>query len=498
MVRPVTEMSLRGNKCSGGGMKICVVDDVISMRKALRRVFAAQKGVTVYDFAGAPETIEFLKKNHVDVVVCDMYLQKGSGFDIVRHIRSRPILSDIPVIFVTGEGTKDDIVSAIDNGVTSYVLKPFETAELLSKVTAASEKFQNPSRLEQIVREAEAALVNGDLEIADAKFQEASDLGVKDSPRVAVGLAKLHFLRGEEAQGFKRLRHVITENPLYFPAFNMMVDALLQLGRKEEATAFLRKELEINGKQSHRRMLLADLLVETGHAEEALGQVRQAIVDHPKDERLLLKMAEIYRELSDSEKALHYYLKTRRLVRHSKQALEGILDVCSYAGHLKKAVQLFTDQLNADRSATDALVFRARAHELMGDFEAALGDIETYFLTAEPDADCLRLKARYLGKLGRSSEQIEVLVQLCEIEESPDNEARAGLAYLKAERFALAANHYARAVKLSPNTVKYRYNLAFALEKTGQFDRAKAMLQTVLKLDPGHDEARSYLKRLSA
>jgi DNA-binding response OmpR family regulator len=92
------------------------------MRKALRRVLQSDRNFEVIEFGSAADTIEFLKKHHVDIVVSDIYLGQGSGFDILRYIRGRAILADLPIIFVTGEGTKDDIVHSIDSGVNDYLL----------------------------------------------------------------------------------------------------------------------------------------------------------------------------------------------------------------------------------------------------------------------------------------------------------------------------------------------------------------------------------------
>lgn len=485
--------------------RVCIVDDQIPMRKALRRVLQSDPSFEVIEFGTAHDTIEFLKKHHVDIVVSDIYLGRGSGFDILRYIRARSILADLPVIFVTGEGNRDDIVHSIDSGVNDYLLKPFETAELLNKVRSTLEKFMNPGQREQMVRQAEAELLDGNTRQAMETFQEAAkrlaqELGGLRSPRVEVGLARIALADGDSGEALKILRRTVADFPLYFAAYTLLVDILLSKDRRAEAIVFLQKELEINGKNIDRRQLLAELYSQSGQQDKALAQLRQALVDSPMDESLLLKMAHLYLELADREKALHYFLKTRRVAKRSRPALQGVLDICFETGDLKKALYLMTDQLTLNRSATEVYFYRAKVHERLEAFEAALADVVKYLEGETPesiDLEAHRYKARLLGKAGRLLEQCGELAFICFCEPKPENEGRAGLAHLKCNRFVEAVHHYTRAVKMDSQNLKYRFNLAYALEQVGQFDRARAMLQSIVKVDPEHHDAQEFLSRLT-
>lgn len=479
-------------------MRICLVDDLISMRKALRRVLQSLPGAEIVDFGGAPETIEYLEKHYVDVVIADIYLEKGSGFDVLRYIRSRPIASDTPVVFVTGGGTRDDIVYSSELGVSGYILKPFEAAELLTKVEQVYARFQNPSRMEKMLIQAAEAFISGDPIEARSLYLASAGRDGQLSARAAVGVARIDLLMGDSGQGWNRLQETVEAFPLFFPAYALLADTALERGLQDLAIDYLRKELDINGRQPHRRMLLADLLLESGKETDALAQMRQAIIDSPRDERLLLKMAEIFSSLGDREKALHYYLKTRRLARNSRPALQGILDVCLAGGETRKCYQLLTDQLHADRNRYEVFFYRAKLHEYEGELEKALGDVEAYLMAANDDHEVLRYKARLLGRLMKHFEQGQVLAQLSALQPGADFAAKAGLAFLKAGSLAEAIKHYNVAVKLEPGNVKYRFNLAFALEQSGQFDKARSMLQTILKTSPDHAEALEFLGRLRA
>ena len=133
----------------------------------------------------------------------------------------------------------------------------------------------------------------------------------------------------------------------------------------------------------------------------------------------------------------------------------------------------------------------------MGLLGEAVADAESWLQACPDRIDALRMKARLFGKLGQTDIQCATLAQVCTLDPSHDNESIVGLAYLKAGRFAEAVQHYTRAVQLEPKSTKYRFKLAYALQKMGQFDRARAMLQTVLKEDPNHVDARDFLGKLA-
>jgi tetratricopeptide (TPR) repeat protein len=193
----------------------------------------------------------------------------------------------------------------------------------------------NPGQREQIVRQAEAELLDGNTRKASVLFHEAADrladeMDGQRSPRVEVGLARLALADGDSGEALKILRRTVADFPLYFAAYSLLVDILLSKQRIVEATSFLQKELEINGKNIERRQLLAELYAQDGRHDKALPHLRQALVNSPMEEGLLLKMANLYREIADKDKAIHYFLKTRRVAKRSRAALQGILSKKPY------------------------------------------------------------------------------------------------------------------------------------------------------------------------
>jgi len=116
--------------------KILVVDDepdlVVTCARLLKRL-----GYDCITANSVPEAIQLIDEHHLDLVVTDLHLPIGDGFEISRHVRrSRP---KTPVILITAFHTPDTVGQALANGVTAYLAKPFSTAEFNETVQHALE-----------------------------------------------------------------------------------------------------------------------------------------------------------------------------------------------------------------------------------------------------------------------------------------------------------------------------------------------------------------------
>ena len=474
---------------------VVLVEDQISMRKALRRILEATRLYTVEEFGSARDAIEFLKAHPVDIVVADIYLPKGNGIDILRYVRTRPVANDLPVIFVTGEATKDDIVQAVDLGVNDYLIKPFEPADLVAKVKSVVERYRNPNERMHRLREAESAFLLGRIEEAIASFRSLVD-EEPESVRVLVCLAQAEARYGRSDTSMDLIERAIILSPIYFPAYAVATDILLASNRKAEAIEFLQKELAIHGKQPGRRMLLADLYFELNQPKLGIDQLRLALVDYPRDESVLLKMAELLFHSGDVDKAIYYYVKTRRKNPGCTKALDGLANLCVSIGDPGKASKMFDEYLKADPQRKDVLLARARLHEKLGSFDPALGDIDTYLISEPEHVEALLVRGRLLLRLNLSGEAKANWQEIEAVAPTAENYAKIGVVCLKLNRFAMAKGAYEKAIGLDPHNTKYHFSLGYALENLGQFKGALACYTKVLSLHPGDVEAQAARGRV--
>ena len=111
-------------------IKILVVDDFSTMRRIVKNILK-QIGYTEIDEAeDGNGALAKLRQDKYDLIVSDWNMPNMTGLDLLKAIRADGALNGIPVLMVTAEAKKENVVEAIKAGVNNYIVKPF-TAEVL-------------------------------------------------------------------------------------------------------------------------------------------------------------------------------------------------------------------------------------------------------------------------------------------------------------------------------------------------------------------------------
>jgi two-component system chemotaxis response regulator CheY len=118
-------------------MKFLVIDDSATMR---RIVVNSLQRIGFTDVVEAGDGVEALKAFDASVgfVITDWNMPNMSGIDFVRALRARPDGASVPVLMVTTRSVKEDIVAAIEAGVSNYIVKPFTPQVLKEKIDQLS------------------------------------------------------------------------------------------------------------------------------------------------------------------------------------------------------------------------------------------------------------------------------------------------------------------------------------------------------------------------
>lgn len=117
-------------------MCVLVVDDQAVMVRIIQGLLR-QLGVVNADAArNGRAALEKLRAKRYDVVISDWHMDHMNGYDLLCEIRSDEQLKDTPFIMVTGDGKKENVVAAKKAGVDNYIVKPFNSETLKSKIEA--------------------------------------------------------------------------------------------------------------------------------------------------------------------------------------------------------------------------------------------------------------------------------------------------------------------------------------------------------------------------
>jgi two-component system chemotaxis response regulator CheY len=116
-------------------MKILVVDDFSTMRRIIKNILK-ELGYNNVDEADDGKTgLEKLQGGGgFDFVITDWNMPIMPGIELLRAIRSDAALKGLPVLMVTAEAAKENIVEAVSAGVSNYIVKPFTAAALKERI----------------------------------------------------------------------------------------------------------------------------------------------------------------------------------------------------------------------------------------------------------------------------------------------------------------------------------------------------------------------------
>ncbi len=122
-------------------MKFLVVDDFSTMRRIIRNLLK-EIGFTHLDEAeDGLVALAKLKNAKYDFVVTDWNMPNMSGIELLRAIRQDETLKHLPVLMITAEAKKENIISAAQAGASGYIVKPFTSAVLEEKLNKVFKTF---------------------------------------------------------------------------------------------------------------------------------------------------------------------------------------------------------------------------------------------------------------------------------------------------------------------------------------------------------------------
>ena len=122
-------------------LKFLIVDDFSTMRRIVRSLLKEMGCINVDEAEDGVVALQMLKTNRYDFVISDINMPNMNGFDLLKALKTDDNLKHIPVLMVTAEARKEDILLAAQSGAAGYVVKPFTKATLEEKVTKIMQKL---------------------------------------------------------------------------------------------------------------------------------------------------------------------------------------------------------------------------------------------------------------------------------------------------------------------------------------------------------------------
>ena len=124
-------------------MKILVVDDFSTMRRIIKNLLRDLGFTNTSEADDGSTALPMLQGGSYELLITDWNMPGMSGIELLRAIREDESLQSLPVLMVTAEAKRDQIVAAAEAGVNGYVVKPFTAQTLKQKLDKIFERMEN-------------------------------------------------------------------------------------------------------------------------------------------------------------------------------------------------------------------------------------------------------------------------------------------------------------------------------------------------------------------
>ena len=122
-------------------MKILIVDDFSTMRRIIKNLLRDLGFTNTVEADDGTTALPILQGGTIDFLVTDWNMPGMTGIELLRAVRTDEKLKTIPVLMVTAEAKRDQIIAAAQAGVNGYVVKPFTAVALKEKIEKIFERI---------------------------------------------------------------------------------------------------------------------------------------------------------------------------------------------------------------------------------------------------------------------------------------------------------------------------------------------------------------------
>ena len=129
-------------------IRLMLIDDDDALRAVLRQQFEVEGVRAIHEAANAQDAFDTIDEFAPDIVLLDVQLPDGNGFDICLTLRNRGF--EKPILMLTGQDAEDDIVQGLEAGANDYIAKPMRMGELLARMNThlRQHKLSDDARFE--------------------------------------------------------------------------------------------------------------------------------------------------------------------------------------------------------------------------------------------------------------------------------------------------------------------------------------------------------------
>lgn len=115
-------------------MRILVVDDSSTMRRIIKNTLTRLDYEDIEEAENGAEAWKIMCNKEIDILVTDWNMPEMNGLELVKKVRAEDKYKEMPIIMITTEGGKSEVIIALKAGVNNYIVKPFTPQVLKEKL----------------------------------------------------------------------------------------------------------------------------------------------------------------------------------------------------------------------------------------------------------------------------------------------------------------------------------------------------------------------------
>ena len=122
-------------------MNVLVVDDYKTMLRVLRNLLYQLKFTNIDEAIDGTTALQKLRQDSFGLVISDWNMEPMTGIQLLREVRVDPDLKHIPFVMITAESKSENVIAAKEAGVSNYIVKPFNSETLKTKLVSVLGEF---------------------------------------------------------------------------------------------------------------------------------------------------------------------------------------------------------------------------------------------------------------------------------------------------------------------------------------------------------------------
>ena len=122
-------------------MRVLIVDDFSTMRRIIKNLLTDLGFNNTVEAEDGHSALAVLRQDAVELVITDWNMPGMTGIELLREIRADAKFRTLPVLMVTAEAKREQIIEAAQNGVNGYIIKPFTAQTLEEKLGKVFERL---------------------------------------------------------------------------------------------------------------------------------------------------------------------------------------------------------------------------------------------------------------------------------------------------------------------------------------------------------------------